>query len=165
MEQCFERAEAADSRETPEARAAKPEIKYPQKVSIRTATDADLPLLQDHLAKEKPTWEQGDLRLSIVYVAEFGGEIVGFCGARLVWQVEPLVLFRNFEKHAPHFAQQKATYRLIQAVDGWIADRRRNTTGIYSYFCRIVGRRMQMLALSFGMIRTYTNGKFFGRDT
>jgi hypothetical protein len=163
MEQCFERAEAADSRETPEARAAKPEIKYPQKVSIRPATDADLPLLAGWLASQT-YFEIVCLPQMIVYVAEFEGKIVGFGAARLIFQIEPIFLEPTFKRHAPHFARARATLGLIRALEGWIADRRQNTTGIYSYFCFIKGRVMQKLAEAYGMWRIYRGGRFYGRD-
>lgn len=135
------------------------------RVTIRPALVADLPRLQEMLREQRHLYEQQDLSKAIVYVAEFGGEIVGFCGARLIFQVEPLLLDTKFKKLAPHFARQKATLGLIRAVDSWIADRKQNKSGIYSYFCSIPGRTMRQLALAFGMLPVYQKSKFFGRDT
>lgn len=135
------------------------------RVTVRPAVPADLPRLQALLYEQRREFEQQDLRQSITYVAEYGGEIVGFCSARLVMQVEPLLLAPLFKKRAPRFAQAKATLGLIREVDGWIADRERNKSGIHWYFCTITGRTMQKLAMSFGMIRVYAKSKFFGRDT
>jgi hypothetical protein len=117
------------------------------------------------LSEQRALYEQQDLSHAIVYVAEFGGEIVGFCAARLMFQVEPLLLDVNFKKLAPIFSRQKATLGLIRAVDGWIADRKQNVSGIHSYFCSIPGRTMRQLALAFGMLPVYQKSKFFGRDT
>jgi len=136
--------------------------KFPH-VTIRPATPEDIPYLQKRLS-ETPRTTQVELERAIVFVCEYGGEIVGFTAARMMWQIEPVMLFPEFIRTAPHFARQKATYRLISAIDRWLADPTKNTTGIYMYFCFITNRVMQKLAVSFGMMRTYTGGKFFGRD-
>lgn len=135
------------------------------RVTIRPAVPADLPRLQAMLYEQRAFYEQQDLSKAVVYVAEYGGEIVGMCGARWVMQVEPLLLAPDFQKYAPRFAQQKATLGLIRAIDSWIGDRERNTSGVHWYFCSIVGKTMRKLALSFGMTRVYQRSKFFGRDT
>lgn len=135
------------------------------RVTVRPAVPADLPRLQELLYEQRAFYEQQDLSKAVVYVAEYGGEIVGLCGARLIFQVEPLLLVPTFQKHAPRFAQAVATYKLIRGVDGWIGDREKNLSGIHSYFCSIVGRTMRKLALSFGMLPVYQKSKFFGRDT
>jgi hypothetical protein len=146
-----------------EVAPAPPTIQSPKKVTIRPATDADLPLLASWLAAQT-YFEIVDLPQMIVYVAEFGGQIVGFGAARLMWQVEPIFLEPMFKRHAPHFARARATLGLIRAVERWIADRRQNTTGIYSYFCFIKGRVMQQLAEAYGMWRIYRGGRFYRRD-
>lgn len=135
------------------------------RVTVRDARVADLDELHRRLFEQRDKYEQQDLSKCIVMVAEYDGKIVGFSAARLTWQVEPLLLVPEFTGSAPHFAQQKATYMLIREIDGWIADRNRNTTGLHSYFCSIVGRRMRKLAVSFGMLPVYIKSKFFGRDT
>lgn len=125
----------------------------------------DLPILQAMLKAQGDYFEQQDLSRSIVFVTEFEGRIVGFSAARVVWQIEPLLLDASFKKLGSPHAQRKATYLLIRELDNWIADRARNVSGIHSYFCTIRGRTMQKLALSFGMLRVYRWAKFFGRDT
>lgn len=139
-------------------------MKWPR-VTVRPALAEEIPELQARLAEQKEFYEQHDLSKTIVFVAEYGGVIVGFSAARLIWQVEPLLLVPDFQKHAPRFARRKATYLLIRELDRWIADRQRNLTGLHSYFCSIVGKTMRQLALSFGMTQVYPKSKFFGRDT
>src|SRR5690349_5743677 len=112
-------------------------MECPQLV-IRPANYEDIPYLQAKLKTETPTWEQVDLTKAIVFAAEYGGEIVGFTSARLVWQIEPVMLFKRFRRRAPRHARAKATLLLTRAIDGWIGDRSRNTTGIYFYFCHIM---------------------------
>lgn len=140
------------------------EVKWPR-VSVRPARPEELPELQFRLREQGNRYEMQDLSKTICYVAEYDGKIVGFTACRPMWQVEPLLLVPEFTKDAPGFAQAKATALLIKAVDGWIADRTRNQSGIHWYFCAIVGRTMRKLAVSFGMVPVYTKAKFFGRDT
>jgi hypothetical protein len=133
------------------------------RVIIRPATPEDIPYLEKRI-REQSYFEHVDVRKMIVFIAEYGGEIVGFSAARLMWQIEPIMLMPEFRKLAPHFARQKATLGLIRAIEGWLADRGRNTTGIYSYFCSIKGRTMRALAEAYGMLRVYTGCAFYGRD-
>jgi len=135
-------------------------------VTVRPATKEDLHELHWHLHDQRDYFEQQDLRKAIVMVIEQDGEIVGFGAARLAWwQIEPILLTRNFKKRGSKHAQRKATYLLIRELDRWIGDRARNLSGIHSYFCSINGRTMQKLAVSFGMWQIYRKCKFFGRDT
>jgi len=134
------------------------------RVTVRPATLDEIPKIRALLLEQADYFEHNyDLRRCIVFVAEFGGDIVGFTAARLQWQVEPLLLTNQFKRNGPLFAQQKATYLLIRELDGWLRDPKKNTTGIHYYFCHIRDKTMQKLAVSFGMTRVYF-GKFFGKD-
>lgn len=136
----------------------------PDQVTVRAAKLEDIPKLQMFLFEQRRDFEQQDLTRSIIFIAEYEGEIVGFSAARLIWQVEPLLLARDFKRYASTHSQKRATYLLIRELDAWLADRAKNVSGIYSYFCSIADRTMQKLALSFGMLRVYRNSKFFGKD-
>lgn len=138
-------------------------MKWPR-VTVRPARSEDLPTLQAELAEQSDFYEPQDLRQSIVHVVEYDGEIVGFGAGRLQFQYEPLLLTREFQKSAPHFARARATLLLIKAFDDWV-NSEQNTTGITRYFCVIVGAVMQRLALHFGMYRWYARRgtKFFGK--
>lgn len=133
-------------------------------VTVRPARPEDLITLRSMLHEQRAYYEQQDLTRSIVFVAEYEGEIVGFSAGRVIWQIEPVLLDRFFVKTASPHARRKATYLLIRDLDAWIGDRSRNCSGIYSYFCTIRGRIMQKLAVSFGMLRVYRRSQFFGRD-
>lgn len=133
-------------------------------VTVRAAKVEDVPRLQEMLQEQSLSYEQQDLLKTIAFVVEYDGQLVGFSACRLTWQVEPVLLDETFRKHAPHFAQQKATYLLIREADRYIADREKNRTGIYSYFCSIKNKTMQKLAKSFGMWPVYLNCKMFGRE-
>ena len=132
------------------------------KVETRPARVDEIEYLQARLA-EDPTYEKVDLKTSIVFVDVYDGQLVGFGAARLIFQVEPLYLFPEFKKNAPKFAQKRATYQLIKALDAWIFDPERNKSGIRQYFCFILDKTMQKLALAFNMLPAYTGGAFFGR--
>lgn len=133
-------------------------------VTVRPATLEEIPTITALLREQADYFEQNyDLRRCIVFVAEYGGDIVGFTAARLQWQVEPLLLTKQFTRNGPHFARQKAAYLLIRELDCWLRDPKKNTTGIHYYFCHIRDKTMQKLAVSFGMTRVYF-GKFFGKD-
>ncbi len=136
------------------------------RVTVRPATPEDLHELQWHLHDQRDYFEQQDLRNAIVMVLEEDGMIVGFAAARVAWwQVEPLLLTREFKKHGSKHAQRRGTYLLIRELDRWIGDRTKNLSGIHSYFCSIRGRTMQKLARSFGMLQIYKRCQFWGKDT
>ncbi len=139
-------------------------MKWPR-VTERDAVLSELPYLQEKLKEQSHYFEQHDLSQCIVKVVEYDGQIVGFAAARLVFQVEPVMLFPEF-REAPHFAQQRATLLLIRGIDAWVMDTQRNLSGITTYFCFILSRRMQKLAAAFGMLRCYWNrgGKIYGKN-
>jgi hypothetical protein len=135
-------------------------------VTVRPAREEDLHELHWHLHEQRAYFEQQNLRNAIVMVLEQDGIIVGFGAARLAWwQVEPILLTRDFKQHGSRHAQRKGTYLLIRELDRWIGDRTKNLSGLHSYFCAIKGRTMRKLAQSFGMWQIYRKCQFFGRDT
>jgi hypothetical protein len=140
-------------------------MKWPR-ATTRWARIVDVPYLTERLA-EDPTFEKIDLTESIVRVVEYDDAIVGFGAIKLAWRVEPVFLFPEFKKHAPRMAQQRATYLLIRDLDSYImgeeVDGLKDTVGIKQYFCFILDKTMQKLALAFKMLPAYTGGAFFGR--
>lgn len=130
---------------------------------MRPARREDVPFLKKDLARDK-RWEQVDLEKGIIFVVEHEGEIIEYAQARLVWQIEPLKFVHGKRKGLTWFAQKRATYKLAKALIGWLGDRSKNTTGIYSFFAFIKGKRFQKLAASFGLMNVYEGGKFFGAD-
>lgn len=131
-------------------------------VVTRPATIGDIPYLEAKLA-EDPAYEKIDFAKSVVFVAEYGGVIVGFIGCYLTFRVEPLYLFKEFKKDGPPFARKRATFQLIREIDEWIADPKRNLSGVRSFFCFIVNKTMRKLALAYKMLPAYTGGAFFGK--
>ena len=127
---------------------------------VRPARSEELAYLQAKLREEQPLWEQVNLFESKVLVAEYQGRIVGFGAARLVFQIEPILLFQEFKENAPPFAHRRATLSLMRALDQWIHSPD-NVTGVRTFFCFIVDRVMRKLAAHYGMVRVFTGGKFF----
>jgi len=132
------------------------------RVTTRPATVDELPYLASRLA-EDPRYEKVDLAKSIVYVAEYGGQVVGFGACHLTFRFEPLYLFSEFINDAPHTARQRATLMLVREIEGWIEDPKRNLSGVQSFFCFIVNKTMRKLAIAYKMLPAYTGGAFFGK--
>src|SRR5579862_1062491 len=101
----------------PGASSVRKLVTWPR-VTVRPAVRGELPHLHDLLAEQADYFEQNPLDQSIVFVAEYGGDVVGFVAARLQWQIEPLLLAKRFKECAPDSAKRKATYLLISAIDG-----------------------------------------------
>lgn len=112
--------------------------------------------------------EQLDLSKSVVFVAEDDrdGLTCGLIAARMVWQVEPLILFPEFERTSPKAAMKRATYSLARAIEQYIGDPVRNATPVKFFFAVIENRnpRMQDLARHIGWQQVYPGCKIFGKD-
>ena len=131
-------------------------------IEVRAAKPEELEILQADLKKD-PRWEQVDLSKGIVGVVTKDGEIVQYVQARMMWQIEPIKWMRGKKKLCSPFEQKKATLLSIRWIEGWLRDTRNNPY-IRSYFCFIRDKTMQKLAKSFGMMRLYERGLFFGKD-
>lgn len=131
-------------------------------VTLRPAREDEIPYLQGLLYRHRDYFEFQDLRQAIVFVTEYEGEVFGMITGRVVWQVPTLLIDRQAK--VPQAAKRRATYMLIRALDGWIGDRSKNLSGIYTYFCVIKGKTMKQLAKSFGMLRIYEGFATFGKD-
>jgi len=105
---------------------------------------------------QRAEFEQQNLRNAVVMVIEEDGRIVGFGAARMAfWQIEPLLLTREFKKHGSKHAQRKGTYLLIRELDAGSATGRGISAAFTATSARSKGGRMQKLALSFGMLHIY----------
>lgn len=129
-------------------------------VTVRPARFEEIPMLQEML-KRQPYFEYQDLTKAIVFVSEYEGEVVGMITGRVIWQLPTLLLEKE---KLPRHSQRRATLMLIRAMDAWLADRSKNLSGIYSYFCVIKGSTMKHLANAFGMLRLYKGFATYGKD-
>lgn len=125
---------------------------------VRPARQDELPFLKEQLWST--THEKVDLSRCMVWVAESEGQIVGMLPARLIWQLEPLFIF----PHTKLGVARRATYELAAEAEAWIADRSKNTTGIYSYFAVIKDKVFEALAKRWGLLSVYGECRIYGRD-
>lgn len=129
-------------------------------IMVRPAKLEEVSWLQGNLAQRvNEGYEQFDLRQAIVFVAEDteDGLRAGMVCARLrtnpisaapMWMVEPLMLFRTFVRLSPAHSQRKATYLLAKAIEAYITDRSRNTTGVHTFFLHIETKNKAMHGLA-----------------
>lgn len=117
---------------------------------VRAATRTELAYLQGRLASTDR--EQVELGKSIVYVAIEENVILGFVAGGLIWRVEPLMVFPEFQRKAPPAAQKRAAYLLGKAMDDYIMASPENRTGIRRYFA-FVCTGFERLAVRFGLRR------------
>lgn len=113
-------------------------------------------------------YEQLDLSKSVVFIAEddVDGMRCGMLAARLVWQLEPLILFPEFERTSSPMSKRRATYALARAFEKYLGDPTQNRTGLRFFFAVIenVNQRMQHAAENFGWRWIYRKTKVFGKD-
>lgn len=139
-------------------------------IRTRPARLEELPFLQAKQleAAEARGFERLDLSRSVVHLAEdtVDGMRCGLIAKRLVWQVEPLILFPEFERTSTKMAAKRVTYLLARAAENFIADPTQNSTPVKFFFAVIENRnpRMQDLAMHIGWQRIYPGCKVFGRD-
>jgi hypothetical protein len=134
-------------------------------LKTRRATEADLPMLHEWTEAEKRL-ERQDYRTTIVKIVEADGEPVGFVSARLVWQVEPLYLRRDWVKkmgRSRRHVVRRAAYMLGRSIEDWLADRKNNPV-VRSYFATVLNRTFCGLVESFGMFRLYPRCRIYGKD-
>ena len=127
-------------------------------MTVRPAREDEIPRLTEFL--KLSGHERVDLSRSVVFVAEEDGEIQGFLPARLVWQLEPLVVLpKNKSK------RRRVAFQLPRAMENWLSNRLLNKTGIYSYFFVTRSQAWAKLAEHFGCKRLYQHCITLGRDT
>lgn len=80
---------------------------------------------------ERMEGERIDLYGTPAWVAEEDGKLLGMVACRLVWQIEPLTVFPEVTNE---MTRRRAGLALYRSVAGWMSDRDRNATGIYTAF-------------------------------
>lgn len=127
------------------------------KVITRKADSLDIPFLQRKLASTD--WEQVDLKRSLVWVSEYKGRPFGFIALRLVWQVEPLMIFE--EEGIPTSALGRGARLLHKEVEKYLSDPEQNKSGIYWYFLYTDFDHVIKWANRLGWKRCYAKGQMF----
>jgi hypothetical protein len=124
---------------------------------IRKADSLDIPFLQ--IEQAKTNWEQVDLKKSLVWVAEYDEKAFAFLALRLVWQFEPLMIFRK--EGIPEHIQKKGCLLLYRAAAKFLFDPTQNTTGIYWAFLHTEYQRVEKWMKKLNWHRCYAKGKMF----
>jgi hypothetical protein len=126
---------------------------------VRPARESELTYLENRM--RELGHERVDLRRSMVWVSEDNGLITGMICQRLVWQMEPHIVFPEVTNKT---TRRRSALLLAKAAESFIADRMRNTTGIFSYFFVTKSRTWAKLAEHFGCTRIYKRCMTLGRD-
>ena len=117
-------------------------------MEVRQARAEEIPFLKLKLAESGG--EQIDLDRARIWVAVENGEIVGMLPARMVWQLEPMLVFSKNK-----ITNSRACYGLFAAAQAWLADRNLNRTGIYWFFCVTRSKAVKAWAGRVGLLRQY----------
>lgn len=131
--------------------------------TISVPTAEDLKYLCNRLAQTNN--ESHDLDRRILYVIKHNEILSGCIGARLIWQIEPLWLTPEFDRDASPITKRRAVYKLIRAMEAWLGDSTKNTTGLNRYFGAISNKRMEKVALEYGMKpAVYSRARLMWKD-
>ncbi|MCU1247095.1 MAG: hypothetical protein JWQ49_124 [Edaphobacter sp.] len=99
---------------------------------IRHVHPNDIPYLQQRM-KELGS-EFIDLHTTPAWVAtDHSGNIIGVLPARLVWNLEPLLIFPEVKNK---ITASRAAVGLFKAAEAWLSDPKKNVTGITWYFVK-----------------------------
>lgn len=127
-------------------------------MEIRQAFAEEIPYLRSRL--EPLPHELIDLDKARVFVAVENEEIIGVLPLRLVWQAEPLVIFAEVKNK---MTRRRVTVSLLRGAEEWLADRKRNLSGIHWYFAIIRKRAAKLAAPNMGLWRIYKGAAHFVR--
>jgi hypothetical protein len=125
------------------------------KITVRKADTFDIPILQQELAKTD--WEQVDLKRSLVWIAEYNEVPFAFIALRLVWQIEPMFVFKR--DGIPSHALKKGVYMMYREAEKFLSDREQNTTGIHWSFMHTLKESVGHWARKMGWVPVYRQAK------
>ncbi len=129
-------------------------------ITTRTADIYDVPYLNGLLRTHFPKWEQIDFHQSHTIIAELDGKPFASCSARLVWQIEPLLVL---DESVGHLTKLRGLRAVFKAMERWIADPARNQTGIFTFVVHMCSETVLKWARKLGML-TFDQG-FFASKT
>lgn len=98
----------------------------------------------------------------MTFVAEHEGQVTHFGSARLVFLVEPLKALPGVK--ISKNAQRRAVYGIAKALEGWISDREKNRSGVYTMFAHVAVSKFQQLCEAWGMSRWYPKARLYGKE-
>lgn len=103
--------------------------------------------------------EEIDLEAARVFVEVADDDTIrGVLPARMVWQLEPLVVFPEVGNT---MTRRRITRALLKGAETWLADRNLNRSGIHWYFAIIKKRAARLAAPRMGMWRIYRGAAHF----
>lgn len=123
-------------------------------MNIRLATASEIEELRPHAGAF------GDLVEGRTWVAEEGGQIIGFLPLRLCFLAEPLMLLpkvRNVSK----ITRSRAALLLYLTAEAWIRDPSENWTGIAWLFAITRARSVKSWSNRLGWTRIFTKAAFY----
>ena len=123
-------------------------------MEVRQARSEEIPFLKQKLSESGG--EQIDLDKARIWVAVEKGEIVGMLPARMVWQLEPMLVFSQNK-----ITNSRACYGMFAAAEKWLADRNLNKTGIHWFFAVTRSRAVKAWAPRIGLHRIYKGAVTF----
>lgn len=125
-------------------------------MEIRQARAEEIPYLKQRLAETEG--EQVDLDAARVWVAVEGEKIQGLLSARLVWQVEPLLIFPEVRNT---MTRRRAGLGMYRAFENWLADPTQNRTEIRWFFAVTRSKAVKQWAKRLGWLRQYAGAHTF----
>src|SRR5260370_6757137 len=124
---------------------------------LRTVHPDDISYLQ-HRMKELGS-EFIDLSTTPAWFAtDHSGNILGVLAARLVWQLQPLLIFPEVENK---MTRRRSAIGLYRAAEAWISNRLLNTTGIHWFFAVTRSEGVISWAKKLGWFQQYIGTTFF----
>lgn len=117
-------------------------------ITVRDARPDEIPSLVQTIG-EQPI---DQVNYTKWLVGEQDGRPLGLLRARLVWQVEPLMVSPYVKEKVTLSRASLALYREMQA---WIGDRTRNTTGVHWFFAVTRSPAVQKWASRLGWLRIF----------
>jgi hypothetical protein len=125
-------------------------------MEIRQARAAELPHIQARLEAENS--EDIGIDTARIFVAVEDGQILGVLAARMVWQLQPLVIFPEVRNKAK---RRRAGLGMFRAAQEWLGSRSLNRTGIHWFFAVTRSRPCMGWLKSLGMLRQYRGTAHF----
>ncbi len=125
-------------------------------LSIRHVEPKDFESLRQRL-KENHS-EALDLERMPCWIAEDDGKVIGVLGARLVWQLQPLLIFPETKNK---ITRSRACFHLYRVATAWLGNRDLNRTGIHWFFAVTYSKGVKAWAKRLGWFRQYKGTAFF----
>lgn len=129
-------------------------------VTVRHVVLEDIPWLTEKL--KACDSEELELHRMPCWIAEEDGIPIGILGARMVWQLQPLLIFPEAKNK---ITRSRACYRLYEAAVAWLGNRELNGSGVHWFFAVTRSKGVKAWAKRLGWFRQYKGTAFFIKHT